>query len=128
MSTGLWCMNLRVCSVICLCASPLHDRNAQAGHGGILSPSAAAACFNGMSVSVQSVVLVNIIYFLYLCFVTLPIYSLVVHMGKVLREQALPTEMRERLQRAQVLHEQVLPLLFYIVFLIVLAYVGSHNK
>ncbi|CAK0787365.1 hypothetical protein CVIRNUC_010585 [Coccomyxa viridis] len=50
--------------------------------------------------------LVNIIYFLYLCFVTLPIYSLVVHMGKVLREQALPTEMRERLQRAQVLHEQ----------------------
>ena len=60
------------------------------------------------AVSVQSVMLVNIIYFLYLCFVTLPIYSLVVHMGKVLREQALSPEMRERLQRAQTLHEQVL--------------------
>ena len=66
-----------------------------------------AAWSNGMSVSVQSVMLVNIIYFLYLCFVTLPIYSLVVHMGKVLREQALPPEMRERLQRPQTLHEQV---------------------
>ena len=60
-----------------------------------------------MSVLVQSVMLVNIIYFLYLCFVTLPIYSLVVHMGKVLREQALPPEMRDRLQRTQTLHEQV---------------------
>ena len=61
----------------------------------------------GMSPTLQSVMLVNIIYFLYLCFVTLPIYSLVVHMGKVLREQTMPPEMRERLQRAQTLHEQV---------------------
>lgn len=51
--------------------------------------------------------LVNIVYFLYLCFVTLPIYSMVVHMGKELREGALPAELRERLRRARSVHEQV---------------------
>ena len=56
---------------------------------------------------VQSVVLVNIIYFLILCFVTLPIYSLVVHMGKELHEEAFPPELRDWLNRARLLHEQV---------------------
>ncbi len=56
---------------------------------------------------VQSIVLVNIIYFLILCFVTLPIYSLVVHMGKELHEEAFPPELRERLTRASLLHQQV---------------------
>lgn len=56
---------------------------------------------------VQSIVLVNIIYFLILCFVTLPIYSLVVHMGKELHEEAFPPELRDRLNRARLLHEQV---------------------
>ena len=106
-------MNLRVCFVIAqvCCIIAMRKPATEAS----VNPINAGACSNGMSVSMQSVMLVNIIYFLYLCFVTLPIYSLVVHMGKVLREQALPTEMREHLQRAQVLHEQVLPLLFYIV-------------
>lgn len=53
--------------------------------------------------------LVNILYFLILCFVTLPIYSLAVHMGKELRQDAFPPELRERLQRARSQHEQVLP-------------------
>ena len=113
MSTGLYFMNLRVYSVIAqvCCIIAMRKPAMEAS----FYPINAGACSNGMSVSMQSVMLVNIIYFLYLCLVTLPIYSLVVHMGKVLREQALPTEMRERLQRAQVLHEQVPPLLFYIV-------------
>ncbi len=53
--------------------------------------------------------LVNIIYFLILCFVTLPIYSMAVHMGKELREESFPPELRERLTRARSQHEQVLP-------------------
>lgn len=56
---------------------------------------------------VQSIVLVNIIYFLILCFVTLPIYSLVVHMGTELHEEAFPPELRDRLTLARLLHEQV---------------------
>lgn len=59
--------------------------------------------------AMQSVMLVNIIYFLYLCFVTLPIYSLVVHMGKELREDVFPPELRDRLQTARSHHEQVSP-------------------
>ena len=57
----------------------------------------------------QAVMLVNILYFLILCFVTLPMYSLAVHMGKELRQDAFPPELRERLQRARSQHEQVLP-------------------
>ena len=53
--------------------------------------------------------LVNILYFLILCFVTLPMYSLAVHMGKELRQDAFPPELRERLQRALSQHEQVPP-------------------
>ncbi len=52
--------------------------------------------------------LVNILYFLILCFVTLPMYSLAVHMGKELRQDAFPPELRERLHRSRSQHEQVL--------------------
>ncbi len=55
--------------------------------------------------------LVNILYFLILCFVTLPMYSMAVHMGKELRQDAFPPELRERLERARSQHEQVPPCL-----------------
>lgn len=58
--------------------------------------------------------LVNILYFLILCFVTVPLYSLVVHMGKELRRDVISPELRERLQRAHSQHEQVPPHVCYI--------------
>ena len=59
---------------------------------------------------VQAVLLVNIIYFAWLCHLTLPLYSLVVHMGTDIKHEALPPELRERLAQTRARHQQV-PLL-----------------
>ncbi|CAL8467379.1 g6916 [Coccomyxa elongata] len=53
-----------------------------------------------------SVLLVNIIYFVWLCHLTLPLYSLVVHMGSDIKHEALPAELRERLQAARAHYDQ----------------------
>ena len=52
--------------------------------------------------------LVNIIYFAWLCHLTLPLYSLVVHMGTDIKHEALPPELRERLAQTRARHQQVL--------------------
>lgn len=49
----------------------------------------------------QSMLLVNVVYFAFLCHLTLPLYSLVVHMGSDIKREALPAELRERLQRTR---------------------------
>ena len=49
----------------------------------------------------QSMLLVNVVYFAFLCHLTLPLYSLVVHMGSDIKREALPAELRARLQRAR---------------------------
>lgn len=84
--------------------------NSPASHNSLFRISAGS---DKVCVALQSVMLVNIIYFLYLCFGTLPIYSLVVHMGKELREDAFPPELRERLQTARSHHEQVSPCVLF---------------
>jgi hypothetical protein len=53
----------------------------------------------------QAVLLVNIIYFAWMCHLTLPLYSLVVHMGSDLKLEAIPPELRERLARTRARHE-----------------------
>lgn len=59
----------------------------------------------------QSVLLVNVIYFVWLCHLTLPLYSLVVHMGCDIKHEALPAQLRERLQHARDSFSQVSPAL-----------------
>ncbi|KAK9909834.1 hypothetical protein WJX75_008172 [Coccomyxa subellipsoidea] len=54
-----------------------------------------------------SMLLVNVVYFAFLCHLTLPLYSLVVHMGSDIKREALPAELRERLQRARDHYNQV---------------------
>ena len=49
----------------------------------------------------QAVLLVNVVYFAWLCHLTLPLYSLVVHMGSDIKLDALPEQLRERLARAR---------------------------
>lgn len=61
---------------------------------------------------VQSVLLTNVIYFVWLCHLTLPLYSLVVHMGSDLKHEALPAELRERLQRTRTQYDQASSLWF----------------
>ncbi len=61
-------------------------------------------------VCLQAVLLVNVIYFVWLCHLTLPMYSLVVHMGSDLEREALPAELRERLQLARTQYDQANPL------------------
>lgn len=55
----------------------------------------------------QAILLVNSIYFLWLCHLTLPLYSLVVHMGTDIKHEALPAELRERLAKTRAQYHQV---------------------
>ncbi len=55
---------------------------------------------------VQSMVLVNVVYFMSLCFMTLPLYSLVVHMGSDIKREALPAVLQERLRLARAQYDQ----------------------
>lgn len=48
----------------------------------------------------------NVVYFLWLCHLTLPLYSLVVHMGSDIKHDALPPTVRERLQTARTHYDQ----------------------